>query len=178
MMETIEIGKCLSEFPDGDAGKIVGLSGANGVLTTGSKVVEAGGCATITANMSGSKWYRIAIGAIGNMPSSGLFNIAHVYGTAASRGILFYTFATGYGDEQAVSKIAGSAISPISKIRLLVKAYDKKGSESILDILPAIANENTYRFAVSCLFGFALQKPTEVTNADIPAGYSVKEFVF
>lgn len=43
-MEKIEIGKCLSEFPDGDAGKIIGTSGANGVLTTPIGIAETGQC--------------------------------------------------------------------------------------------------------------------------------------
>lgn len=134
------------------------------------------GCGKWSANMDYGKWYRIAIGAIGNHPSSGLFNIGNVYGNAASKDVLFYTMATGYGDGQIMNKIAGTDTSPISKIRLLVKTNNQQGSESMLDILPAVGNTNTYRIAASCLLGFTLQKPVAITDADIPSGYIVKEF--
>lgn len=178
MIEKIQIGQAFEGLSEVSAvDKLIGVTSSG----DGKKINPSAlpyGCGVLSTNMDYGVWYRIAIGGIGNHPSSGLFNIGNIYGNAASRGILFHAFATGYGDGQIVNKIAGTTASPISKIRLLVKTNNMQGSESMLDILPSVGKTNTYRIAASCLLGFTLQKPVAVTDTDIPSGYSVKDFTF
>lgn len=176
MMETIEIGKCLSELPAGNAGKIVGLNGNNCVLTTSNKIVDEGGCGLLNiGTLSTGKWYRIAIGAFCNYESTMLINIGKRYNTNPSSSQLFYVFADGYSGNQFITCLAGSSKS-ITKARILYKS--SVSEKVILDMYISSPGNNDYHVAYSNNLGFVFsQKVVEAPN-EPDAGYSVKEFTF
>ena len=175
MIEKIDIGKCLSELPDGNAGKIVGTSGTNGVLTTPAKVTDAGGCGVIElGRLSNKKWYRIAIGTYSHRPSSALFNIGKNYATNIPTSQLFYAAAFGYNTTHVVSCLANAG-KGVGKARIL---YQNSTTEKvILDIYISSLGENAFTLSYSNNIGFVFQSAVEVPEAT-DAGYLVKEFTF
>ena len=174
-METIQIGQCLSELPDGNASKIVGSNGVNGVLTTPAAISKSGGCEVLRANMEGGNWYRIAIGDKGSVTSSGVFSIGNQFNNDTSSSILFHAFATGYGGFSSITKIVPPTKSPITKARVLFKGSTT--DVSYLEVFISLTGINNVYISASCLIGFELSFPTKV-SADIPEGYSAKEVSF
>lgn len=175
-MEKIEIGKCLSELPNGDAGKIVGLSGVNGVLTTPGKITEAGGCGTfLLGSLNSEKWFRIAIGGFGSAISTALINIGKNYNNSAPTSQLLYVSADGYSGNQIATILANSGIS-IKKMRILYKGVTSE--RVILDMYISPSNGlNNFHLSYSNNIGFTFQKAVEVPDAP-DAGYLVREFTF
>lgn len=121
------------------------------------------------------KWYRIAIGDIGSKPSSAIINIGKVYNNTVPSGKLLYLFADGYSGTPQVSQLAvGGANYDISKVRIL---YISSYQEVIIDIYVKSDGANEYNICYSNNIGFKFQNPKEV-SAEVPEGYSVKEFSF
>lgn len=175
MMEKIGIGKCLSELPEGYADKIVGTSGASGVLATSDSIVNAGGCGKLAlGSLSVGKWYRIASSNTGNSISTAQINIGKQYNTSVPSSQLFYVSACGYSTDQIVACLANSGKS-IGKARILYKNSITEGV--FLDIYISTPGNNNFTIAYSGNIGFIFQIAVEISETP-DAGYSVKEFTF
>lgn len=177
MMETINIADCLASLPDGTASKIVGVNSTNnGVLALPKTITDAAGCGILNAALEQSKWYRIAIGGNGSASSSAIINIGKFYNNGFPASQLFYVSADAYSNGQTVIQLAkGGGPNPIGKVRIVYKASTKE--RSFLDIYIASLKSNDFHISYSNNVYFSFQKPEEV-SADIPEGYSVKEFTF
>ncbi|MEL5895059.1 hypothetical protein AAE250_16390 [Bacteroides sp. GD17] len=177
MIETIQLSEVEKNLPVGDAAKLRGLNSAgNGVLMDPANLPHPNmGSGIVSGSVYNGKWYRIAIGAIGNYPSSGLFNIANVFYNESPRAIIVYAFTEGYGSGSTIVKMASSPIAPINKARVVYA--QSQSLISYLDVYVRIPGETRFIISASCLIEFKLQKPEEVNEA-IPEGYSAKEFTF
>lgn len=160
----------------GSVDYVRGLKGKDSVLIKPGDLPHpnTGGGYT-KANLSNGKWYRIAIGASGDKPSSGIFNVANEYGYENSKAILFYAFTDAYSTSTFISKIASLSVVPISKARVL--SIKGNSGASYLDVFVRLNGTNVVHIAASSMIGFTLQTPEEVSET-IPEGYSVKEVSF
>lgn len=152
-----------------------GLKGKDSVLIKpGSLPHPNTGSGIVTGSLYNGKWYRIAIGAVGNNISSAIINIGKKYNNNTASSKLLYVSADGYSDGQSVVLLSkGGSVSNITKARILYQA--STSIKVMLDIYVGSANENDYYIAYSSNINFTFQIPEEVSGT-IPEGYSVKEF--
>lgn len=173
-MEKIKLFEVENALPHGTASKLRGLDNAgNGVLVNTIDLPHPG-TGYKAGYVENRKWYRIAIGNLGGVSSSGLFNFGNSYNNQFPQSLLIYAFTSAYNELSIVSKVAAAANYSqnfISKVRVL----HSKESESFLDIFISARGTNYMFISAACLIGFSLQKPEEVSE-DVPEGYSVKEF--
>ena len=175
MIEKVSLAEALASMQAATSlDNLVGLSGSNlRLMSPGNLQHPDRGCETIKGIMEEGKWYRIAVGLTGVNPSSGIFNLANIYTNTAPRQVLFSVFSAGYASTPYVTKLSGSESLPISKVRLLFKSDSE--SESFLDVYDKIYLANRFTISASCLIGYKLQNPIEVSETP-DAGYTVKEF--
>lgn len=175
MIEKIEIGTCLSELPNGSTDKIVGTSGKNAVNTTPAKIIETGGCGVLNlGNLTGGKWYRIAVGDYGNRPSSALLNIGKAYSVSIPTHQLLYVSADAYNTGAVATNIANIR-KGIGQLRVLYK--NSSAVKVLLDIYISESGSNIFFLAYSNNLGFVFQQPVEVSGTP-DVDYLVKEFSF
>lgn len=151
-------------------------SSGNSKKVTPADVIKTAGDASgyIEKNLTGSKWYRIAIGNTNNSLSSALINIGNSFTTYPSRSCLFYVSASGYTD-CVVTKLANSDYY-VSKVRLLTKESTTGRCMMDVYIRPSGGSQNnTCYISYSCNIGFDFQSPVEVSETP-DAGYEVSEF--
>ena len=132
------------------------------------------GAEFIKGDVETGKWYRIAKGYEGESTSSGLFNIGTRYNNSKPYNILFYAFAAGYNSPCEIKPLSVPSGYPISKARVLFK---NSKDISYLDIYVTTIGRNSMYVSASCLIGFQLQNPEEVSET-IDEGYSSKEVTF
>lgn len=155
--------------------KAVDTSG-NDTLVSPDIVVKSGGCGMLRGPLEQNKWYRIAIGGFGNSASSAIINICKYYNNGSPTSQLFYVSADGYSNGQTIIQLAkGGISSSIAKARIIYQ--ESTQVRVILDIYIASPKSNDFTISYSNNLGFSFQPPEEV-SADIPEGYSVKEFAF
>ena len=150
----------------------------NDILVSPGVVTNSGGCGVFASEsrLEQDKWYRIAIGSFGNTASSAIINICKYYNNGTPTSQLFYVSADGYSDGQAVIQLAKGGISnSIAKARRIFQVSTQV--RVMLDIYIASPKLNDFTISYSNNIGFSFQSPKEV-SADIPEGYSVKEFTF
>ena len=150
----------------------------NDILVSPGVVTNSGGCGVFASEsrLEQDKWYRIAIGSFGNTASSAIINICKYYNNGTPTSQLFYVSADGYSDGQAVIQLAKGGISnSIAKARIIYQVSTQV--RVMLDIYIASPKLNDFTISYSNNIGFSFQSPKEV-SADIPEGYSVKEFTF
>ncbi len=151
-----------------------GLKGKDSVLIAPGNLPHPNtGGQVVTGPILRNKWHRIAIGAPGAAPSSGLFNMANFYNQTKPRSVLFYAFTEGYDNGLSIILLGSSPNKSISKARVL--SARSTTQKSYLDVYTDIVGDNDFIISAACLIGFSLQEPEEVDEA-IPEGYSVKEF--
>ena len=149
-------------------------AGNSGVVAPGNLPYsdKTGASTTVRTTLHTGKWYRIAVGNSGGNPSSGLFSVANSFSYMHAMNVLFYAFAASYQSIPTITKIAASGNErPISKARVV---FASDPNPSFLDIYINSGSSNDYTIAASCLIGFKLQTPVEVSEA-LDEGYSSKE---
>ena len=152
-------------------------SSGNDILVSPGIVANSGGCGVFASEsrLEQDKWYRIAIGAFGSRISTAIINISKYYSNSIPGSQLFYVSADGYSNNPTVIQIARGGALIIGKARIL---YKESTTERImLDVYVVSNSENLFFISYSNNINFSFQTHEEV-SADIPEGYSVKEFTF
>ena len=175
MIEKITLNEALSSLQEATSvGHLVGMSGNDGKLIDPDNLpYPNNGCGISSREMERMKWYRIAIGGSGSMPSTGIFNIGTIYNNNPCQQVTFIAFCAGFSSVPYVSKLCASSTIPIPKVRLLYK--DSTESVCYMDIFVNLNGINKYTIAASSLIGFKLQQPVEVSDTP-DEGYICKEF--
>ena len=157
--------------------KVKAVDGSgNDILVSPGIVANSGGCGMLRGPLEQDKWYRIAIGGFGNSANSAIINIGKYYNNGSPTSQLFYVSADGYSNGQTVIQLARGGISrSIAKARIIYQ--ESIQVRVILDIYIESPKSNDFTISYSNNLGFSFQPPEEV-SADIPEGYSVKEFTF
>ena len=150
-------------------------SSGNDILVSPDIVANSGGCGILKGILEQNKWYRIAIGAFGSRISTAIINISKYYSNSIPGSQVFYVSADGYSNNPTVIQIARGGALIIGKARIL---YKESTTERImLDVYVVSNSENLFFISYSNNINFSFQTHEEV-SADIPEGYSVKEFTF
>lgn len=160
----------VSKLETGSSNKVQGIDASgNPVLTTPNDITAAGGCGRFRAGLTQDKWYRIAVGDIGNRAHSAILNIGNTFNHSNPRSILLYVFSSGY-TAQTVTKLVRTGLI-LSGVRLIAK-YD---TPPCLDIRSALPNYNEFFLAYSCNLNFTFQTPVLVPD-EVEEGYNVQVF--
>lgn len=136
--------------------------------------IQSQGSTSVSVN--DSRWYRIAQATLKpNYPSSLLINLGNSYGSINQRHALVYVVLNGYG-ENIVSKIASTSNKLISKIRI-VKQNTTESKYNYVDIfINNGTGENKLYISASNMIGTKLISPIDVTEQQLPDGYTAVEF--
>lgn len=169
-MKTILYKDVVSKLETGSSNKVQGIDASgNPVLTTPNDITAAGGCGRLTAVLAQDKWYRIAVGHIGNRVHSAILNVGNTFNHANPRSVLLYVFSSGYTGQSAAILAKTGYI--LSGIRLLTN----KDNPIFLDIRSGLPNYNELFLAYSCNLNFTFQTPTLVPD-EVEEGYNVQLF--
>jgi hypothetical protein len=149
----------------------------NDILVSPDVVANSGGCGVFKSgnSLGEDKWYRIAIGETGSRISTAIINIGKIYNSNVPTSQLFYVSADGYSDGQTVVMLASNKYKSIGKARIIYKGSQQ--DRVMLDIYVISKGNNNFYLSYCSNIGFVFQAYEEV-SADIPEGYSVKEFTF
>ena len=150
----------------------------NDILVSPGVVANSGGCGVFVSEnrLEQYKWYRMAIGNVGSVNSSVLINISKIYINGAPGSQLFYVSADGCSNNPTVIQIAQGGVKYIGKVRIIYKATST--DKVMLDFYVYAFGSNSFKLAYSNNVEFTFLKAPEEVSADIPEGYSVKEFTF